>query len=101
MNEVTPKLDMEALRQKHRELDARRIKAKANLETAENRLAELKREALENWQTDDLELLKQRLEQMKQENEAKRAAYQQHIEQVEARLREVETEFAKVQASTK
>jgi chromosome segregation ATPase len=101
MTDATPKLDIEALKKKHKELDAKRIAAEANLKTAETRLADLKREALEKWATDDLTALKEKLEQMKQDNEAKRADYQQHIEQVEARLNEVEAEFGKVQSGTK
>lgn len=101
MTDAIPRLDIEVLKAKHRKLNEKRIATEANLKTAEARLADLKREALEKWQTDDLETLKQKLEQLKLENEAKRAAYQQHIEQVEARLTEVETDFAKAQSSTK
>lgn len=101
MTSVTPKLDIEELKKRYRELDAKRIAAKANLETAEKRLAELKQEAREKWQTDDLDELKLKLEKMKEDNEAKRDAYQQHVEHIQSRLAQVEAQFAESRAGSK
>lgn len=101
MNDSSPRYDIELLRKRHKDLNEKRIAAETSLKNAEDRLAELKREAKEAWGTDDLDALKQKLDEMKANNEQQRAAYQAHIEQVEARLREVESQFGKAQASTR
>lgn len=89
-------LDIEQLKRKHKDLDTQRIKAEADLATANKRLQELKDEAKAQWGTDDIEELRRKLEEMKADNERKRADYQEHIEQIEAGLSEVEKKFAVV-----
>lgn len=101
MSDSSPRHDIEALRKRHKELNEKRIAAETSLKNAEERLAELKREAKQTWGTDDLTALKLKLDEMRASNEEQRAAYQSHIEQVEARLREVESQFGKAQASTR
>ncbi len=87
-------LDIEQLKAKHKELDTARTRAKANLESAQKQLDELRTEARQAYGTDDLDALRQKLTQMRDENERKRADYQQHLEQVQAKLAEVEKTFA-------
>ncbi|HEX8913837.1 MAG TPA: hypothetical protein VF796_15925 [Humisphaera sp.] len=87
-------LDIEQLKSKYKELDTARTRARANLETAQKQLDELKAEARAAYGTDDLDALRQRLTQMRDENERKRADYQAHLEQVQAKLKEVEQTFA-------
>ena len=87
-------LDIEQLKAKHKELDTARTRAKANLESAQKQLDELRAEARQAYGTDDLDALRQKLAQMRDENERKRADYQQHLEQIQAKLGEVEKTFA-------
>ena len=75
-------------------MERQKAAAEANLTTATQQLDARKAEAREKYGTDDLEQLRKLLEKMKQENEQKRAAYQQHLEQIDASLAEVEKEFA-------
>lgn len=85
-------LSIDELRERYQALHQQKIRAEANRETAEQRLSELKLEARETYGTDDVEELKRKLEELKAENERKRADYQAHIEQVESDLAKVETE---------
>jgi hypothetical protein len=101
MTEEVPKLDIEQLRKKHKELETKKIAAEANLHNAETQLHALKQQALERWGTDDLAELKQKLEDMKTDNEKKRAAYQDHIQGIENRLAEVEKQSVEARLGTK
>jgi chromosome segregation ATPase len=101
MTEDPDKLDIEQLRKKHKDLEGKKIAAQTNLKNAEDQLSRLKQEAREKWDTDDLEELKQKLENMKTDNENKRASYQQHVEQIETRLSDVEREYADSHLGTK
>src|SRR3712207_4827133 len=85
--------DIEQLKAKHKELDTARTRAKANLESAQKQLDELRGEARQAYGTDDLDALRQKLAQMRDENERKRSDYQQHLEQIQAKLAEVEKTF--------
>lgn len=60
--------------------------------SSERRLRELQRKAREQYGTDDLEELRQRLAQMKEDNERRRRQYQEHLDEVEAQLAQVEAE---------
>ena len=91
-----PTQDIEALKQTHKELDTKRTKARANLETAQRQLDELKAEARKAYGTDNLDELRSKLLAMKQENEKKRADYQRHLEEIQAKLDEVEKTFGQV-----
>lgn len=83
---------IEELRERYQALHQQKIRAEANRETAEQRLSELKREARDTYGTDDVEELKRKLEELKAENERKRADYQAHLEHVESDLAKVEAE---------
>jgi hypothetical protein len=86
--------DIEALKKRHRELDREKTTAEANQRTAEEQLKRLKAEAREKYGTDDLEELKRKLEEMKQQNVTKRREYQGHLDQIEAKLGEIEQKYA-------
>ena len=89
--EPAPTLD--ALRKRYELLNKKRIEANANFETAAETLDALKREAREKYGTDDITELEKMLADMKSENERKLAEYQQHLEEIEAKLAEVEGAF--------
>jgi hypothetical protein len=82
--------DIEKLRQQYENLNTKRITAKANLTTSNQTLERLKKEAREKYGTDDLASLRAKLEAMTQDNERKRAEYQEHLTAIEGQLAEVE-----------
>jgi hypothetical protein len=84
---------MEQLQKRYQSLHTRKIQADTNLENAQKQLAQLKKEALERYKTDDLNELKQLLATMKRENEEKRAAYQADLDRIESELEAVEAKF--------
>jgi hypothetical protein len=85
---------IEELKKRYDQLNKRKIQAETNLGHANRQLDELKRDARDNYGTDDLGELQSKLAEMKAENERKRAAYQTSLEQIETRLAEVERDFA-------
>jgi hypothetical protein len=87
--------DIDALKTRHRELDRQKTTAEANHKTAQDQLAKLKEDARAKYATDDVDQLKQKLLELKQENERKRAEYQKHLDAIETRLGEIEVEYAK------
>lgn len=89
----SPEQDIESLKKRHKELDTLRTKARANLENAQKQLDELKAEARTGYGTDDLEQLRVKLAEMRKENEEKRATYEQHLDEIAAKLVEVEKAF--------
>jgi prefoldin subunit 5 len=93
MASSSPENDIETLKKRHKELDTLRTKARANLENAQKQLDELKAEARQGYGTDDLEQLRVKLAEMKKENEEKRSAYEQHLDEIAAKLVEVEKAF--------
>src|SRR5258706_8886874 len=89
-----PKLDIEALKKRHKELEREKNMSEADLKTATTQLDALKEEARAKYATDDLEQLKKKLQEMKDQNEQKRSEYQGHLEEIETRLAQVEKNFA-------
>jgi hypothetical protein len=85
--------DIEALKKRHRELDRQKTTAEANQKTAEETLQKLKEDALASYGTDDLDQLRQQLAEMKCDNERRREQYQQQLDAIEAKLREIEREY--------
>lgn len=88
------KQSIDQLQERYQALQERKIKAGAQRDSAKERLEELKKQAREKYDTDDLEELKTKLEQMKAENEEKRAKYQADLDKIDEGLREVEAKFA-------
>ena len=87
-------LDIEQLKKRHKELEEKKITAEANLNNAGRLLDELKREAKSKYATDDPAQLQKKLQEMKAENESKRAQYQKHLEEIQTKLAQVEQDFA-------
>jgi predicted nucleic acid-binding Zn-ribbon protein len=85
---------IEQLQERHATFNKQQIRVQAQLEEAQKRLAELNQRAKAEFGTDDVEQLREKLETMKRENEQKRAEYQSSLDQIDAKLKEVETEFA-------
>lgn len=95
--EKTPKTgevaEIEKLKQRYAELDRARTTAQANLENAQKQLDEAKAEARNQYGTDDLAVLRQKLADMQAENERKQTDYRRHLDEVTAKLAEVEKSF--------
>lgn len=86
--------NIEELRERYEILKTKKITAQANLETSNQTLEDLKKEAREKYGTDNLASLRTKLEEMKKENERKRADYQLHLTEIEAKLAEIESQHA-------
>lgn len=91
---------IEDLTNRYRELDKRKTQAETKLEGARSHLADLQRQAREKYGTDDLPALREMLEQMTAENEAKRSQYQSDLDRIEADLAAVEAKFAASESAT-
>ena len=87
----TPAQSLEELQKRFNSLNQQKIRAETMLENAQNRLAELKEEARRDYGTDDVGELRRKLEEMKAENERKRADYQSHLDTIETELSNLET----------
>lgn len=87
------KQSIEELQKRFQKLSDQKVKAEAHLESAEKRLDELKKEARERYQTDDLEQLRAKLKEMQDENERKRSQYQAALEKIESDLADVERSY--------
>lgn len=94
------KQTIEDLTLRYTNLNAKKIQATTKLEAAQEQLETLKKEALEKYGTDNLEELKNKLNEMKNENETKRAAYQAALNKIEADLLEVENKYQDLELET-
>ena len=81
------------LQERYERLRDRKITTEANLKTAQADLDKLQREADEAYGTHDIDELKKQLEQMKRENEEKRASYQAALDKIDDDLHAVETNY--------
>lgn len=85
---------MEALQKQYNGLRDKKIAAEANLETSEGNLKKLRKQARDSYGSDDLDELRKKLDEMKVENERKRAEYQKHLTEIENQLAQVEAGHA-------
>ncbi len=95
----TPTVTIEQLRKKYEELNNEHIRADANYKNAKKQLDELKATALETYGTDDLDTLRNKLQEMEAENAKKLSEYQSHLEKIDADLKAVNQKFSQTQAS--
>jgi 2,3-bisphosphoglycerate-independent phosphoglycerate mutase len=84
--------EIEALRARHKGLRDEKVTAEANLKTSQKALERLKKRALDEYQTDDVDELRKKLDEMKAENEKRRLEYEKHLDEIEAGLTKVEQE---------
>src|SRR5258706_15556250 len=89
-----PVLDIDTLKKRHKTLELQKAKSEESLKNATEQLDALKEEARSKYATDDLAQLKKKLQEMKDQNEQKRAEYQGHLEEIETRLAQGEKNFA-------
>jgi chromosome segregation ATPase len=93
------KQSIEELQSRYSKLNAKKIEAETELKGAKRRLDELKVEALQKYGTDDVAELRQKLADMKAENEQKRAKYQADLDLIEQSLAEVEQSFSEADSA--
>src|SRR5580765_6862467 len=93
MGEKKKPQTIEELRARHQQLEKLKFEASVNLQAANQQLASLKAEAKAQWGTDDLAELEKKLQAMREENEQKRAQYQQHLDSIEGTLKEIDQKF--------
>lgn len=98
-NNQSPVPDIETLSEQFQKLNKRKIESERDLVNAEKNLNELKQQAQEEYGTENLDELKEKLKQIKAENERKRAEYHQTLGQIEADLTKIETEHQATDAS--
>jgi hypothetical protein len=84
--------DIEQLKRRYADLHERKIRAETKKGESESRLTDLKKQAREQYGTDSLNELKQKLSAMQAENERLRSEYQKHLDHIEAELDRVSAE---------
>lgn len=93
-SDASDKQSIEQLQERYQDLQKRKIQAETQKSGAEERLEELRQQAVEKYGTADVAELKTKLKEMKAENEKKRAKYQADLDKIDEGLREVEEKFA-------
>jgi chromosome segregation ATPase len=89
---------IEELQARYNRLNTEKIRASTNLENSQKELDRLKADAREKYGTDDIAALQQKLQQMKDDNEQKRAEYQSKLDAIETELEAVEKKFASAES---
>lgn len=77
---------LEGLKKEYAKLHTQKITTEANIKNLEDNLAKLRQTAEEEYGTSDLEKLKEILEARRKDNEAKVAAYEQHVKEIQENL---------------
>lgn len=87
---TSPLNEMQQLRKRYEDLDRMRTVCQTNLANATRTLEALQAQAREQYQTDDLEALHARLEQMKAGNQRLQEDYRASLDTIEASLKAVD-----------
>ena len=82
--------DMKQLQERFNDLKDERTRTERDLKHAEDGLDALKKQARDQYGTDDLEELQAKLDAMREENERKRTEYQDHLEGITEELANLE-----------
>jgi chromosome segregation ATPase len=90
------KQTIEELTERYHVLNERKIQAQTNFKNAEKQLRDLQRKARDSYGTDNVEELKRQLEELKADNESKRATYEALLDKIETDLAEVEAKHGSV-----
>jgi len=85
---------IEELRERYEELNTRKTVAQTNLKNAEKQLDKLKKKAVDAYGTADVDELREKLKEMKTENERKRKEYQASLDKIDKDLAKVDEEYA-------
>ena len=85
--------DIDQLRSRYEELTRRQTVCETRLDSASRELEELKAQARQQYGTDDLDRLEQRLAEMKRENQRLQEDYRAALDAIEASLKEVDRAY--------
>jgi predicted nucleic acid-binding Zn-ribbon protein len=85
--------EMELLRKRYEDLSRKKTACEINLDNARNALQDLQAQAREQYQTDDLEALQTRLEDMRAENQRLQDEYRTSLDAIETSLKEVDQAY--------
>ncbi len=85
---------IEELQKRYQNLRDKKVQAETHLSNAQAQLDDLKRQAREKYDTDDVPQLEQMLAKMRLENEQRRSQYQAELDRIEGNLAGVEERFA-------
>lgn len=90
---------IEELQKRYERLNTRKIQADTNLENATKQFEALKEELRKSYGTDDIAALREKLDTMRAENEAKRKNYQAELDAIDSALAAVEQKVAATESS--
>ena len=82
---------IEQLTQQYHSLNERKIQSQTQLQEAQKRLDELRRQAEKDFGTSDIAALQKLLTQMETENEKRRSDYQKLLAGIQADLQKIES----------
>jgi chromosome segregation ATPase len=85
---------IEELQSRYQDFSEQRIKIETQRETALGQLEELKAQARELYDSDDVDQLKSMLQEMKDSNESKRKAYQESLDAIDQELAAISQQFS-------
>jgi hypothetical protein len=91
---------IEELTARYHALHKKQIQAETELQSSKEQLDKLRQKALTEFGTDDVDELKAQLKALQDENEARRAKYQQDLDKIETDLTAVETSAAGEEAAS-
>lgn len=85
--------------ERHEQLSTKKVRVETQLENARNRLAELQRQAKSQFGTDDLDALRAKLTEIKEENERRRSEYTKLLDSIEDGLRQAAQAYESVEGT--
>lgn len=91
---------IEELQTRYQRFKDQKIRIETQREQALAQLEELKGQAREQFETDDVEKLKTLLDEMKRSNEEKRSKYQASLDAIDGELGAIQSKFGETDAKT-
>jgi len=91
---------IEQLQQRYQDLNRKKIQAETQRDSAKHRLDELKVQAREKYDTDDVAKLQEKLAEIITENTRKKTKYQEDLDKIEKELAGVEAKFSEGAAAS-
>ena len=85
----TPQERLDELTKRYRKLHEQKISAETTHRNAKQRLGELREEAREKYETDDIDKLKEKLTKMRSENDERIISYKKSLDKIESQLDKV------------
>lgn len=81
---------IEQLTERYNKLNVKKIGTERDLMHAQEQLSKLQNEAKLIWGTDDINILENKLQEMRTSNEKKLTDYQKHLDEIEIKLKSIE-----------